>query len=172
MKHFANGIDNKEEIKMSYIRNIISIKFLLVILLCSISILGQAKEPELEALRIKNSDGVTITYNVEIARSSLQMKRGLMFRDYMPENQGMLFIYNLERVATMWMKNTILSLDMLFIDMNGVIVNFAENTTPFSLSTISSGQPVIAVLELNAGQIQLNQFEIGDQITHSLFIDN
>jgi uncharacterized membrane protein (UPF0127 family) len=53
-----------------------------------------------------------------------------------------------------------------------VIVNFAENTTPFSLSTISSGQPVIAVLELNAGQIQLNQFEIGDQITHSLFIDN
>ena len=156
---------------MLIIRNIIIIKLWLAICLCSISILSQAKEPELENLRITNSDGVTVTYNIEIARTSLQMKRGLMFKDHMPENQGMLFIYKPERVATMWMKNTILSLDMLFIDKNGVIVNFAENTTPYSLSTISSGKPVMAVLELNAGQIQLNQFAIGDQVTHSLFDD-
>jgi uncharacterized membrane protein (UPF0127 family) len=172
MKLFDNGNEIKRGNKMLLIRNILVIKLMLTFYLCSISILTQAKEPELENLLITNSDGATVTYNIEIARTSVQMKRGLMFRDYMPENQGMLFIYRPERAATMWMKNTILSLDILFIDKNGVIVNFTEKTTPYSLSTISSGQPISAVLELNAGQIQLNQFAIGDQVTHSLFDKN
>ena len=129
----------------------------------------QAKEPELEAFSVTTSDGTVVEYQVEIARTMSQMRRGLMFRDSMPENQGMLFIYEPDRVATMWMKNTILSLDMLFIDSNGWIVNIAENTTPFSLDRISSGQPVRAVVELNAGQVEKHGIQIGDRVSHSLF---
>ena len=137
-------------------------------LMLLVSIL-QAKEPELEAFSVTTSDGKVVEYQVEIARTMSQMRRGLMFRDSMPENQGMLFIYQPERIATMWMKNTILSLDMLFIDSNGLIVNIAENTTPFSLDRISSGQAIRAVVELNAGQVEKHGIQIGDRATHPLF---
>ena len=105
----------------------------------------EAKEPVLETLVITNAHGESVEYKIEVARTSSQMQRGLMFRDTMPEDQGMLFIYKPERPATMWMKNTILSLDMVFIDIHGVIINIVENTTPFSLDTIDSGGPVGAV---------------------------
>ncbi len=131
--------------------------------------LSQAREPELEAFSVTTHDGTVIEYNVEIARTAAQMRRGLMFRDSMPENQGMLFIYQPDRVATMWMKNTILSLDMLFIDSKGLIVNIAENTTPFSLARISSGEPVRAVVELNAGQVEKHGIQIGDRVNHTAF---
>jgi uncharacterized membrane protein (UPF0127 family) len=87
----------------------------------------------------------------------------------MPEDQGMLFIYSPERPATMWMKNTILPLDMLFIDGNGTIVNLAKDTVPFSLERIHSGQPVKGVLELNAGQVEKQGIQIGDVVTHPEF---
>jgi uncharacterized membrane protein (UPF0127 family) len=137
-------------------------------LLLAVSIL-QAKELELESLTITTSDGNVVEYEVEIARTASQMRRGLMFRDTMPENQGMLFVYQPERVATMWMKNTILSLDMLFVDNEGWIINIAENTIPFSLDRISSGQAVRAVVELNAGQVEKNGIQIGDRVRHTLF---
>ncbi|MEX2352794.1 MAG: DUF192 domain-containing protein, partial [Gammaproteobacteria bacterium] len=74
-----------------------------------------------------------------------------------------------ERPASMWMKNTILPLDMFFIAADGTIINIAENTTPYSETPIRSGGPVRAVLELNAGQAHKHQFAIGDRVTHSLF---
>lgn len=128
-----------------------------------------AKEPVLETLVITNAEGNAINYQVEIARTASQTQRGLMFRDTLPADRGMLFIYKPERPAAMWMKNTILSLDMLFIDSQGVIINIAENTTPFSLASIESGGPVRAVLELNAGQAELHKFAVGDKVTHPLF---
>lgn len=137
--------------------------------LCLFSNLAQAKGPQLEDLVITNSAGISVQYQIEIARTPAQMQRGLMFRDSMPEEQGMLFIYQPERPAVMWMKNTILSLDMLFIDSNGYIINIAENTKPFSTEPIRSGSDVRAVLELNAGQASKHQFGVGDKITHPLF---
>ncbi len=128
-----------------------------------------AKEPVLETLVITNLEGDAIEYKVEVARTASQMQRGLMFRDTMPKDRGMLFIYKPERPATMWMKNTILSLDMIFIDSQGMIINIEENTTPFALDTIDSGGPVRAVLELNAGQTSKHRIVIGDRVRHPLF---
>jgi len=143
--------------------------FLAIFLLGSSSSFLQAKETDLEDLVITNSAGTSVTYKIEIARTSSQMQRGLMFRDYMPEDQGMLFIYNPERSAVMWMKNTILSLDMFFIDSSGIIVHIAENTTPFSTDPIRSGGEVRAVLELIAGQANKHQFAVGDTVSHPIF---
>ena len=145
---------------------------ILSLFLCLIFNIGQAREADTEELVITNSEGQSISYTIEVARTSTQMTRGLMFRDNMPEDRGMLFIYQPERVASMWMKNTILSLDMLFIDANGVIVTIAENTTPYSLDAISSSQPVRAVLELNAGQVSQHGFKTGDIVIHTSFDNN
>ncbi len=133
------------------------------------SISLQAKEPEFEQLSITTTDGTVIEYRIEVARTPTQMQRGLMFRDHMPEDQGMLFIYVPERPARMWMKNTILSLDMLFINADGIIINIAQNTIPFSIDTIESGGPVRAVVELNAGQVARHNIAAGNQVTHPLF---
>jgi len=138
--------------------------FLLSFILASSPLHG--KEPVLESLLITTSIGNSINYQIEIARTPAQMMRGLMFRDNMPEDQGMLFNYSPERPATMWMKNTIIPLDMLFIDGNGTVVNIAKNTVPFSLDRISSGQAVMGVLELNAGQVDKHGISVGDTVNH------
>jgi uncharacterized protein len=138
-------------------------------LLWLISGSAQAKDPELEALSVTTVSGSVINYRIEVAKTPAQMQRGLMFRDSMPADQGMLFIYVPARPARMWMKNTILSLDMLFVDEDGIIINVAENTTPYSVDTISSAGPVRAVIELNAGQVATNGIAAGDRVTHPLF---
>jgi uncharacterized membrane protein (UPF0127 family) len=146
-----------------YSRQLIGLYLLLSILA------AQASEPVLEQLIITTAEGNAVAYQIEVARTASQMQRGLMFRDTMAEDHGMLFIYEPERPARMWMKNTILPLDMLFIDSEGVIINIAANTTPFSLDTIESGGPVRAVLELNAGQAAKQRMAVGDRVTHPLF---
>lgn len=142
---------------------------LLALCLCLLIGAAQAKEPALEKLTITTADGGVVQYHIEVARSPAQMQRGLMFRDSLPEDRGMLFIYKPERPARMWMKNTILPLDMIFIGADGRIINIAENTTPFSLDTIDSGGPVRAVLELNAGQAAGQGIAVGDQVRHPVF---
>lgn len=141
----------------------------MLVFLCLFNNLAQAKEPDLEQLVITNSHGEAVTFNIEVARTPSQMQRGLMFRDFMPDDQGMIFIYIPERPAVMWMKNTILSLDMIFINSSGQIINIVENTKPFSTDPIRSGGAVRAVLELNAGQAQIHGFSIGNKVTHPLF---
>ncbi len=88
---------------------------------------------------------------VYLALSPEQRARGLMFVTELPEDQGMLFIYPGPRRVSMWMKNTLISLDMVFIRPDGVVARVEENTVPLSLETIPAGEPVDAVLELNAG---------------------
>lgn len=142
---------------------------LLFVCLLLWNIAGQAREPELEPLVITTARGETVEYQVEVARTADQMRRGLMFRDSMPEDRGMLFVYLPERPASMWMKNTILSLDMLFIDAGGRIINIVENTEPYSLKTIPSGGPIRGVLELNAGQAEKHGMAVGDTVSHPIF---
>ena len=105
------------------------------------------------------------TYSVEVARTPAQQARGLMFRDSMPADGGMLFIFEPERVVSMWMKNTFLSLDMLFVDSAGRILHIAERTEPMSRARITAGQPVRAVVELNAGTARAIGARPGDRIT-------
>ena len=89
-----------------------------------------------------------------------------MYRTYMPVNQGMLFDFEYPQKITMWMKNTYIPLDMLFIDNDGVIVSIAANTEPMSTETISSGQEVRAVLEVNANQAETHGIKVGDRVSY------
>ncbi len=143
--------------------------FILCVALALSSCMSQAKEPIMQSLTISTKSGNEILYMVEIASTQKQMQRGLMYRKSMPEDQGMLFEYRPKQEVSMWMKNTILSLDVLFIDSTGNIINIVKNTTPFSQRTIPSGGVVLGVLELNAGQAEQHGMQAGDQVSHPLF---
>ncbi|MGP9820019.1 DUF192 domain-containing protein [Salinarimonas sp. NSM] len=127
-----------------------------------------ATAQELQPLTIVTDTGEH-AFEVELAATPEERQRGLMFRRSMPADQGMLFDF--ERVApvSMWMRNTYISLDMLFIDADGTVVRIAENTEPLSERTIRSGQPVLSVLELNAGTARRLGIEAGDRVEHPLF---
>jgi uncharacterized membrane protein (UPF0127 family) len=106
------------------------------------------------------------TIRAEIADTAAKRELGLMFRRSLPEDQGMLFLFGAERVIEMWMKNTHISLDMIFIASNGTVVSIAKNTEPFSESIISSGSPASAVLEVNAGVAHRLSLKVGDKVIH------
>ncbi len=102
--------------------------------------------------------------DVEIADTEYKRDLGLMYRDKMEENQGMLFIFPQEDNLSFWMKNTILPLDMMFVDKNYKILNIHKNTKPYSLQSYSSIAPAQYVVEVNAGFTDAHNIEPGDQI--------
>ena len=106
---------------------------------------------------------------VEIARTDRQQRQGLMFRRRLASNEGMLFVYSSAKILKMWMKNTYLPLDMLFIDASGRIVNIVERTVPGSLETISSVERAMAVLEVNGGTTSRLKIQKGDRVRHRAF---
>lgn len=106
---------------------------------------------------------------VEIADSPAERTQGLMYRKSIGEKEGMLFLFDKEQMVSMWMKNTYLPLDMLFIDRIGTIKKIVRSTTPHSLELISSGIPVLAILELPAGTADKFSIEEGDRIYHKAF---
>ena len=102
-------------------------------------------------LIIRTASGDRHSFRVRIASRLEDRRRGLMFVDTLAEDEGMLFDNGENRVAGMWMKNTPLSLDMLFIRADGTISSIARETTPFSRAPILSREPVVAVLEIRGG---------------------
>ncbi|MDD3020602.1 MAG: DUF192 domain-containing protein [Alphaproteobacteria bacterium] len=104
-----------------------------------------------EDLTITNDAGNQISLDVEIADNSSSRARGLMFRRTMPETSGMLFIFPDMRQPSFWMKNTLIPLDMLFLDEKGQVVDIHNMAIPQDLTTITSSQPAKAVLEINSG---------------------
>jgi len=115
---------------------------------------------------IKN-DGVTQStkrFEVEIAKSAEEQARGLMFRTELNDDKGMVFPYPSARPLSFWMKNTVISLDIIFINEDGSIANIARNTEPYSLESVSSINPAIAVLEVRAGLTQELNIKAGDII--------
>ena len=132
---------------------------------------GQQTPPEVffsrSELLVETSRGATHRFTVELATSPEQQRRGLMFRDHLPQNQGMLFIFETPRPLSFWMRNTRISLDMLFLDTQGRVVNIARRTTPMSDTAYRSAGPAKAVLEINAGLSDLLGIAPGDQVIHS-----
>ncbi len=128
----------------------------------------QSVPVQLESLRIVTASGEH-TFMVEVARTDEQRARGLMFRQSMPMDRGMLFDFKTEQPVMMWMRNTYISLDMIFITRDGVVINIAENTEPLSERTIPSARPAFAVLELNAGVARKIGLKPDDRINHPLF---
>jgi len=108
-------------------------------------------------------------FTVEIATDPQERARGLMFRDALPADRGMLFDYRRPQIVTMWMKNTLIPLDMIFIGGDGLIRRIVERTVPLSLETISSREPVRAVLELSGGSADRLDIRVGDRVFHALF---
>jgi uncharacterized membrane protein (UPF0127 family) len=110
------------------------------------------------------SKGRTHAFRVEVARTLEQQARGLMFRTAMGADEGMLFPYDQPRGLSFWMKNTVLSLDLIFIGEDRRIINIAPRATPYSEQAILSDAPGIAVLELNGGRAEELGLAAGDQV--------
>ncbi len=108
-------------------------------------------------------------FKVEVMRNDADRARGLMFRKAMAPDRGMLFDFEQAQPITMWMKNTYLSLDMVFIRPDGTVARVAADTEPLSTKVIPSGEPVLAVLELNAGTADKLGIRPGDRVEHALF---
>lgn len=108
-------------------------------------------------------------FTVEMALDAAQRAQGLQFRETLAAHAGMLFDYERPQPVTMWMKNTLVPLDMLFISADGRVVNIAADTVPKSLAPISSAGPVRAVLEVNAGTAARLGIEPGDRVIHPIF---
>ena len=108
-------------------------------------------------------------FEVELAATQEQRARGLMFRDGLAPWAGMLFVYDPPREVSFWMKNTRISLDLLFIDAAGTIVRIAARATPLSTAPIPSEAPVKAVLEIAGGRAEELGIAVGDRVLHATF---
>jgi len=116
-------------------------------------------------LEIRGAHG-RVQFNVRIAATPAQQERGLMFETRLPADEGMLFPQSGPRVVTMWMKNTYIPLDMLFIDGAGRIVCLLASTRPQSLELLSCPKPVVAVLEIGGGEAAERGIRVGDAVTY------
>ncbi len=121
-----------------------------------------------QPLEIVTKNGVQV-FSVEIATTDEEKQTGLMYRKELADGKGMLFDFNPEQEVSMWMKNTYVSLDMIFIRADGRILRIAENTEPLSTKIISSKGPARAVLEVVAGTAQKYGIRPGDRVGHPLF---
>ena len=117
-----------------------------------------------ESLTIRKADGTTHAFTVELAVSADQRAQGLMNRKEMAADHGMLFDFGLSRRVAMWMKNTYLPLDMLFIRKDGTISRVAADAVPQSETIIDSREPVHFVLELNGGTAMKLGIGPGDRV--------
>lgn len=109
------------------------------------------------------------TFTIELADTPALRARGLMFRDSMPDDHGMLFDFGRDEEVRMWMQNTYIPLDMIFLLADGTVHRIARDTTPFSTETIASRGAVRAVLEVNAGVSRRIGLRPGHVVRHAIF---
>ncbi len=127
----------------------------------------QPKLP-LEPLEILTRGGIRV-FQVEFAQTEEQRRIGLMFRKELPDGEGMLFDFGRSQPVAMWMRNTIVPLDMIFIRADGTVANIAKNTTPFSEQSIYADGYVKGVLEVVAGTADRYGIAPGDRVSHRIF---
>lgn len=176
---FMSGKKNRKKTKtngnLKRTRLIVALALLIVILLIFFwpqsaeknTIPRQTVEKNLRQgeLSFLNDQGeVVATILIEIADDAYSRAHGLMFRDNLPANQGMLFIFEQERAQYFWMKNTPVSLDMIFVNENREIVNIEKYTEPFSMRSYPSIKPAKYVVEVVAGYTDQFNIKTGDKI--------
>jgi len=123
-----------------------------------------------DQVRLRGPWGET-RFQVELADTPQERSRGLMFRESMPRGSGMLFVYEQPQHARFWMKNTLIPLDMLFVDRAGKVIHVHHRAIPGDLSGIDGGTGVFAVLEINGGLAQIYAIETGSVLQHQVFSD-
>jgi len=122
------------------------------------------KDGELRFLDGKTNKLIT-AIEIEVADDDAEREQGLMYRDSMPQNAGMLFLMGTEETQSFWMKNTIISLDIMYADADRRIVSIHKNCKPYSLDQIISAKPAVYVVEVNAGYTSKNNIKVGDVIS-------
>jgi uncharacterized protein len=132
---------------------------------------GIAATLPVERVEVLTRDGSRHVFHAHLADTPEARARGLMYVTRLEPDRGMLFDFETPGVITMWMKNTPLSLDMLFIDAEGRIARIEARTRPFSKTVISSRTEVLAVLEINGGRAEQLGILPGDRVLHRLFPD-
>ena len=120
-----------------------------------------------QALKIQTASGEK-SFGLEIADTDQKRSAGLMYRKDFPADRAMIFVFGEERPVMMWMANTPLPLDMLFVRNDGSIARVAENTMPFSKDIVASGEPVAFVIEVNAGIAAKLGIKAGDTVKHRI----
>lgn len=158
---------------MRFLRRAIAAAFILVaapfLAACVDGEGGGAPDGDATTRLVIETRGGPQVFAVEIADTDETRRTGLMFRTDLAADAGMLFDFGESRIVTMWMRNTPLPLDMIFITDAGRIAHIAENTVPGSEALISSRYPVASVLEVNAGIVAARGIAVGDQVTHPIF---
>ncbi|MFI1772508.1 DUF192 domain-containing protein [Thalassobellus citreus] len=122
------------------------------------------KEGELSIIK---SDSTKVNLDIEIADTDYDIQTGLMYRDSMAKNQGMLFVFNDFKERYFYMKNTRIPLDLIYIDDAYKIVSFQKNAKPFDESSLPSNAPAKYVLEINAGLVDTWKLSVGDSIIYT-----
>jgi uncharacterized membrane protein (UPF0127 family) len=139
-----------------------------ILVVCFAAAGAPARAASFQPLEIVTKNGVQV-FSVEMATTEQEKQTGLMYRKELADGKGMLFDFNPEQEISMWMKNTYVSLDMIFIRADGRILRIAENTEPLSTRIVSSQGPARAVLEVVAGTAQKYGIRPGDRVNHPLF---
>jgi uncharacterized protein len=141
---------------------------LLLVVMAFLSPAAAQEKFETEALSIESGSG-TLAFTVEMARTKSQHAQGLMYRRSLAADAGMLFVYGKTGRHAMWMKNTFIPLDMVFIDASGSIVTIYERAVPQSTNSIPSRRRVKATLELRGGTVSRLGIKVGDRVRHRIF---
>ncbi|WP_191860672.1 DUF192 domain-containing protein [Hanstruepera ponticola] len=126
------------------------------------------KEGELKLLKASN-DSIIKKIDIEIADNEFETQTGLMYRESMKDDHGMLFVFPDSRPRSFYMKNTRFSLDIIYLDEQQTIVSFQENASPLDENSLPSNAPAKYVLEVNAGLVQKWQLQVGDKISYTKF---
>jgi hypothetical protein len=138
-----------------------------VVALCAFAGAG-ARAASFQTLEIATKSGVKV-FSVELATTEEEKTTGLMYRKELADGKGMLFDFSPEQQVSMWMKNTYIPLDMIFIRADGRILRIAENTEPLSTKIIPSEGLAKGVLEVIAGTAQKYGIAPGDRVANPLF---
>ncbi len=131
---------------------------------------GAGAQPPLPKSELSiETKGGTVAFTVELADEPLEIQTGMMFRRTIGESEGMLFDMGRPRVAAFWMRNTLIPLDIIFIDEEGRIIDIAANATPLSEEVLTPGAPARGVLEIGGGRAAELGIENGNLVRHSIF---
>jgi uncharacterized membrane protein (UPF0127 family) len=139
------------------------------LLLLSAASCSDSNSASPDKLDIVTASGQHRTFNVEVVSRPEERERGLMYRQTLASDAGMLFDFQQDASVSMWMKNTFIPLDMVFITADGTVVKVAADTVPQSLETIPSGRPIRAVLEIKGGEAARQGIAAGDHVRHPVF---
>lgn len=121
-------------------------------------------------LRLR-SEGAELRFTIELAQTPAERSQGLMFRESLPRGAGMLFVFERPQRVAFWMKNTLIPLDLIFVDQAGIVTHVHPNAIPHDETAIPGGDAVFAVLEINGGLAARYGIVPGTLLQHQVFSD-